>query len=781
MAMNYRYLIIFTIFLSAFGYTSAQTPDFTGIKVMINPGHGGHDSDDRGQPNGFWESEGNLTKGLWLRDLLEARGCEVVMSRVLNRTEDDLPLSQIAAMANENAVDLFISIHSNAANQVSNFPLTIFNGKSETPAIPEAKVWAQILWEQLITNKATHWTNTAPHFIGDLTLNPTFTSGYGVLYPLEVPGIISEGSFHDYLPEMDRLLNLEYRKQEAWNIYYAMLTYFELSGSESFGQITGIIRDTLLAKPTYTLPNSADKFEVVNNAQVKIIETGEMYQVDAYNTGFYYFDSLAPGTYHLVFSADKYFNDTVPLTVETHKFTYHNHWLEADKTMPPKVLYTSPVANSTVNCNDPISLTFSMNMDTASVTNAFSLEPATDGTFTWDDAQMTVSFQPLEPYTTQTSYTVLLDNTAQHQWGVGLDEDFTFEFFTGDRNRYTLEKTFPLDQQTEVSPYLQFRLEFDAPLNNSSLIGAVSIEANDGTIIGTKSANITTINNKGHYYFRPSEDLNFTTDYTLKLEGSIKDIDNIPLVESLSIHFSTMQPLDNLNVLDEMESQETWSIDFANSTGVDASSFLLKWIKEYRLGTGSLILRYWFTSPEGKIHIKPANAVSLTDGMKYIGLWVWGDLSLQQLYLKFDNETVLPLGNIDFAGWKYCYAEVPQGATAVMGIEMVRSSESYNSGEIYLDALSQMTPVSVSNIPGSKIKVYPNPVIDGRVMVDGLPAEEPITFTLSDLAGRILQQGNIQTDQTGSAIIKIDSNPGNSVSLLTISYMQYRFTKLLNH
>lgn len=779
--MNYRYLIIITILLSAFWNISAQTPDFAGIKVMINPGHGGHDSDDRGQPNGFWESEGNLTKGLWLRDLLEARGCEVVMSRVLNRTEDDLPLSQIAAMANQNEVDLFISIHSNAANQVSNFPLTIFNGKSETPAIPEAKVWAQILWEQLITIKATHWTNTDPHFIGDLTLNPSFTYGYGVLYPLEVPGIISEGSFHDYQPEMDRLLNLEYRKQEAWNMYYAMITYFGLSGSENFGQITGIIRDTLLAKPTYNLPNSADKFEVVNNAQVKVMETGEVYQVDAFNTGFYYFDSLAPGTYHLVFSADKYFNDTVPLTVEAHKFTYHNHWLEADKTMPPKVLYASPEANSTINCNDPVSLTFSMNMDTASVANAFALEPETAGTFTWDETMMIVSFQPLEPYATQTTYTVLLDNTAQHQWGVGLEEDFTFEFFTGDRNRYTVEKTFPLDQQTEVSPYLQFRLVFDAPLNNSSLIEAVSIEAIDGTVIGTKSASISTIDNKGHYYFRPGEDLNFATDYTLKLAGSIKDIDNIPLVESLSIPFSTMQPLDDLTVLDEMESVDNWSLDLANSTGVDASSFLLKWTKEYRLGTGSLILRYLFTADEATIQVKPGNPIPLIDGMKYIGLWVWGELSLQQLNLKFDNEAILSLGVIDFAGWKYCFAEVPQGATAVTGVEIVRGSESTNSGDIYMDALSQMTPVSISKNQRSPITVYPNPVINGRVMVEGLPVEQQITYEITDLAGRKLRQGQLQTNQAGSIIIEIDSNHGNSVSLLTISYKQYRFTKLLNH
>ena len=49
------------------------------IKIYINPGPGGHDSDDRnvviapytqGDPEGFWESNSNLDKGLYLRDML---------------------------------------------------------------------------------------------------------------------------------------------------------------------------------------------------------------------------------------------------------------------------------------------------------------------------------------------------------------------------------------------------------------------------------------------------------------------------------------------------------------------------------------------------------------------------------------------------------------------------------------------------------------------------------------------------------------------------------------
>ncbi|MRR24199.1 hypothetical protein EG830_14605, partial [bacterium] len=87
-----------------------QRTDFAGLKIFINPGHGGHDSDDRHMTaTDFWESEGNLTKGLFLRQLLEDRNAQVYMSRTTNYTSDDLPLSTIATMANTANADIFLS------------------------------------------------------------------------------------------------------------------------------------------------------------------------------------------------------------------------------------------------------------------------------------------------------------------------------------------------------------------------------------------------------------------------------------------------------------------------------------------------------------------------------------------------------------------------------------------------------------------------------------------------------------------------------------------------
>ncbi len=752
--MKLKYLILTIFICFPAGTINSQLLDFSGLTVVVNPGHGGHDSDDRGMPNGFWESESNLTKGLWLRDLLEARGCNVIMSRVLNRTEDDLPLSHIAALANDNEADLFISIHSNAGNQVSNYPLTIFNGKSETPAIPESKVWAQILWEQLITNEATFWTHTDPHYIGDLTLNPSWTYGYGVLYPLQVPGIISEGSFHDYQPEVDRLLNLEYRKQEAWNMLYAMVSYFNLPGTDETGNITGIIRDSFLINESYNTMDAPDRYLPVNGAKVEIMETGESYLTDQFNTGFYYFDSIASGNYHLIFSANDYFIDTVEVTVNPHQHNHTNYWLRADKTMPAKIISNSPLQGELSKCFDPVVISFNMNMDSTTTVNAFSISPEINGTFTWDKYYVKLNFQPDIPYETNTEYTVTLDSTAEHQWGVRIDTTLVFSFITDDRNRFHLESSFPVNEQLNISPFLQFRLIFDAPLNNTSLIGSVSIESAGNDPVSTRGASISTIDNKGHYYFSPAEDLEYATTYILKLQGSIKDENGIPMVDTTRIEFTTMDEPGPQEILDELEDTKTWSLNHAESSGLDPESFIYKWSKIERSGLASMLLRYDFSNESAFAIVSPSAPINLKNARK-LSIWLWGDMSMNSVFALFDNETEEEFGQLDFAGWKLLSIDLSEEQTELTHLKFNANPGSVLNGDIYLDALSIPNTTSYASLnPHPDIDIYPNPLNTNKLYFKGLQ-EINTKYKIYNLQGRVLQQGYIEKTEIELVLNKV--------------------------
>ena len=258
------------ILISLLLLNTAIAQNLTGVKICINPGHGGYDADDRnvviapftsGDPNGFWESVSNLDKGLALRDMLEAAGATVIMTRVLNRTQDDLPLSQIVAMANQASVDFMLSIHSNAGSGVANNVLMLHVGVDANDATvyntfnPGNPVHKKLsddsrdisteIAVNMYANKITTWSSGIS-IRGDKTFARTamgWSDGYGVLRGLYVPGVISEVGMHDYIPETYRLMNMEYKWLEAWNFYKSFLNYYN-GGQIQTGNIAGNVRDS---------------------------------------------------------------------------------------------------------------------------------------------------------------------------------------------------------------------------------------------------------------------------------------------------------------------------------------------------------------------------------------------------------------------------------------------------------------------------------------------------------------------------------------------------------
>lgn len=82
-------------------------------RVVVDPGHGGHDPGAVGQ-SGLQEKDVVLAIGLKLREKLkEELGLDVVMTR---STDVFIPLEERTAIANKVNADLFVSIHANAAN-----------------------------------------------------------------------------------------------------------------------------------------------------------------------------------------------------------------------------------------------------------------------------------------------------------------------------------------------------------------------------------------------------------------------------------------------------------------------------------------------------------------------------------------------------------------------------------------------------------------------------------------------------------------------------------------
>jgi N-acetylmuramoyl-L-alanine amidase len=301
---------------------TAQDKNFKGYRFFINPGHGGHDSDDRNiAATGFWESEGNLEKGLYLKYLLENERATVFISRTTNTSADDLDFAVIDEMANAANVDFFLSIHSNGGSGKINRPLTLYRGYDNQPVFNSAKVIAGILWQKFYEN-GNCWTHTDFYSKGDWSFYLDWgKQGLGVLRQLAVPGVLSEGSFHDYLPESWRMRNTDFLHHEAWAIFRTFKEYYGIT-KPSNGIAAGVIRDANKKSTWKTTKNSLDAYQPLNGAIVTLRPGNRSYQVDNQKNGFYYFDNLEPGNYTLyVEGPNEKGKDSTNIVVKTDKTT----------------------------------------------------------------------------------------------------------------------------------------------------------------------------------------------------------------------------------------------------------------------------------------------------------------------------------------------------------------------------------------------------------------------------------------------------------------------------
>ena len=282
--------------------------------VYINPGHGGHSSDDRnvvvapyvqGDTMGLWESNSNMYKCFALRELLWKKGYKVTVLRETNTEDDDLGLSTIVRLCNNSGADVFYSIHSNATGGGEgsrvNFPMGFFRGYTDQPENPWCKVLVEKLAPFLIGNQCTVWSSNNYQVWGDWSFQPSWgTQGYGVLRGNKTNAMLDEGSFHDYYPETYRLLNKDYCWVEGFNFSRGADSFFGRSGNLSTGVVMGNLRDDRRPREGILVMYGADKRQPVNGATVALVnasgETIQTYTTDNDFNGIFVFKYVDPGT-----------------------------------------------------------------------------------------------------------------------------------------------------------------------------------------------------------------------------------------------------------------------------------------------------------------------------------------------------------------------------------------------------------------------------------------------------------------------------------------------------
>ena len=298
------------LILLLFGFSSVSliSQNLEGVRICIDPGHGGYEGDDRQifLPYGivYWESEGDLATAFHLKELLESLGATVKLTRSENTNESDISLSQRAAIANTFGADFFHSIHTNGGG--GHYSLVLYKEVDGLPAFPQAREMGDIMAPNLeyLMKTTAHYNRGDYSFLG---------FNLGVLNYANMPSTLSESSFHDVPEEGLRLKNSEYLKNYAWAIARSFLSYFN-AGEFTTSRVGGVIRDF-----------TSD--EVVNEVRVDGLPGNATYTGDQNYNGFYALGDLAPGDYELVLSKEGYLNDTTTISLGA------NEYLDLDLTI----------------------------------------------------------------------------------------------------------------------------------------------------------------------------------------------------------------------------------------------------------------------------------------------------------------------------------------------------------------------------------------------------------------------------------------------------------------
>lgn len=752
----------------------------SGIKICINPGHGGNDSNDRFiATTGFWESEGNLTKGLSLKDRLEALGATVIMTRVENKTSDDLPLSQIVAIANANNVDIFHSIHSNAHNSQVNYTLMLFQGFDSQPTFDGAKTMGSIMGSELLkANRTTSISNR-----GDFNFYGTGQAYLGVFKGLNMPGTLSEGSFHDYIPESWRLKNQDYLKHEALAMTRSFLKYYN-KNEFTTGVIAGIVRDAVETVPFDYKPISTknDQYKPLNNFKVTLNPGNIEYYGDNFNNGYFMFENLMPGEYTLIYEASEMARDSSKVTVIANQTVFADKFLNLQPILtPPTILSFSPNDNSIDVSNiTKIIIEFDLRMNQEETQKAFKIEPSIDGSFSWENIGKKLIFTPKTSFIQGTSYSVKLSTEAKSFFNININEEKIIKFTT--RNNFELIEQYPKQGFENISSTVMMKYKFNKPVIFSSLSGNVKlIDKNENTI--SVKVNYSQFAN-GIIEFEPVQALLNGENYKVILKGGISDNEYVKLNKDYEINFKVEEYTPNKgNIIEDFENIENWinPLESTITKGVktNLTKYLVSTTKKYN-GNNSALLEYEFTelNSDALINIELKNPIDINNSNnKYFGIWINGDNSKNIINYCFtdnlSNNILIFADSLNWTGWKLVYIDFNKQninqELKFKSIQIVQTQKSDLNGKIYFDAVQTNSTTSLKESDNRKLSYhltqnYPNPFNPSTNIDIFIPTDNYVSLKLYDITGREVATIIDEYKKAGTYSVKIDSKKYNLAS-----------------
>ncbi|MBO4804235.1 MAG: Ig-like domain-containing protein, partial [Muribaculaceae bacterium] len=502
----------------------------------------------------------------------------------------------------------------------------------------------------------------------------------------------------------------------------------------------------------------------------------QRYETDTLRNGIYVFKYVNPGTYTVEVSSPLHFTQTKTVTVTANAPTYQNFFLKRVRDTPPEVVEYSPVWNEgdpAVKCSTPIVLSFNWDMDDVTTCNAFHLDPPVEGTFEWEDSYYRLVFTPTDAFDVNTLYTLTLDKSAEHGGGTPMEEDFVMQFYTQPRNHLTELAVFPYENAPVNYKTPTVELRVDSMLDTYNLFQRMRVLDSEGNEVPWNKRSIK-YNKVGDDYgfvrIPLVRDIEAGKDYHLILDVDIADTAGIHLPAARDILFHGVYAgadKPGMTVVEDFESTDGYS---AGSNAVTASS-------ERLFGNKSLQVSYdleYSWDGYSTLITAPGYLESLTHRFAKgdtLGIHVWGDMSYNDLYavLWADDEAcevTLPLGKIDYHGWRYVSVPVrnlPEGDFKFAGFRLDGGEKPMcSSGIIRFDNLLRAESSGIDEVPLAGLKVWSDGdyiVASADTYIQGMELLDMNGRTIKAVGGNCI---NVASMSRGIYLVRVHINGSTS-------------------
>jgi alpha-2-macroglobulin len=211
---------------------------------------------------------------------------------------------------------------------------------------------------------------------------------------------------------------------------------------------------------------------------------------------------------------------------------------QQNEIIAPQVLAVQPFPGEEMPLDSPVTIIFNQDMNQATIESAWSITPAIEGLFHWDDSR-TLSFMPADGWMRETTYALTIGKTATAMNGQSLTD--TYQATLRTVGRLSVNSVIPAENTEGVATDATFTIAFNRPVVPLGATADLATLPNPLTISPAVDGHGEWLNTS-IYQFTPHEDLLGGATYTVIVNAGLVAVSGASLEEDYLWSFQTLAP-----------------------------------------------------------------------------------------------------------------------------------------------------------------------------------------------------------------------------------------------